>query len=47
LINTATYVGGVLLPKVAASPPAPWAARDFPPEQRADSSFLASGLVSM
>ncbi|HVC82213.1 MAG TPA: amidohydrolase/deacetylase family metallohydrolase [Chloroflexota bacterium] len=39
LANTATYVNGALLPRMAASPPAPWVARDFPPEQRADSLF--------
>ncbi|HVA91190.1 MAG TPA: amidohydrolase/deacetylase family metallohydrolase [Chloroflexota bacterium] len=43
LVNTATYVSGVLLPRVAASPPAPWVTRDFPPEQRADSLFRPGG----
>jgi dihydroorotase len=33
LVNTATYVGGALLPVAPERPPAPWVATDFPPEQ--------------
>ncbi|MGH2390434.1 MAG: amidohydrolase/deacetylase family metallohydrolase, partial [Chloroflexota bacterium] len=34
LINTATYVGGTLLPRLPERPSAPWVERDLPPEQR-------------
>jgi dihydroorotase len=34
LINTATYVGGTLLPRVAALPSAPWVEWDLPPDHR-------------
>jgi dihydroorotase len=34
LVNTATYVGGTLLPRVAELPSAPWVERDLPPIQR-------------
>ncbi len=34
LVNTATYVGGTLLPHVPERPPAPWVGADFPVAQR-------------
>ncbi len=34
LVNTATYVGGTLLPRIPERAPAPWVAMDFPTEQR-------------
>ncbi len=34
LINTATYVGGDLLPRLPERPSAPWVERDLPAEQR-------------
>lgn len=34
LVNTATYVGGTLLPHAPERPSAPWVAADFPAEQR-------------
>lgn len=34
LVNTATYVGGALLPVTPERPPAPWVATDFPLKQR-------------
>ena len=34
LVNTATYVGGTLLPHAPERPPAPWVAADLPAEQR-------------
>jgi dihydroorotase len=34
LVNTATYVGGALLPHAPERPPAPWAAADLPAVQR-------------
>jgi dihydroorotase len=34
LVNTATYVGGALLPHAPERPPAPWVATDLPAAQR-------------
>jgi dihydroorotase len=34
LVNTATYIGGLLVPRVPARPPHQWVATDFPAEQR-------------
>ena len=34
LVNTATYVGGALIPRRQELPPAPWVARDLPEAQR-------------
>ncbi|HZU03836.1 MAG TPA: amidohydrolase/deacetylase family metallohydrolase [Ktedonobacteraceae bacterium] len=34
LVNTATYIGGSLVPHAAERPPHPWVATDFPAEQR-------------
>jgi dihydroorotase len=34
LVNTATYVGGTLLPHAPERPPAPWVATDLPAAQR-------------
>ena len=34
LVNTATYVGGTLLPRAPERPPAPWVAADLPAVQR-------------
>jgi dihydroorotase len=34
LVNTATYIGGSLVPHAPERPPHPWVATDFPAEQR-------------
>ena len=34
LVNTATYVGGTLLPHAPERPPTPWVATDMPAQQR-------------
>jgi dihydroorotase len=34
LVNTATYIGGSLMPHAPERPPHPWVATDFPAEQR-------------
>ena len=34
LVNTATYVGGALLPRLPERPPAPWVSRDMPASHR-------------
>jgi len=34
LVNTATYIGGTLLPRLPQRPPAPWVSRDMPASQR-------------